>query len=507
MFELIRANRRRSMVLVFVMLAILLVLGFAIGSALVPSIGATKFQGDSIRPGFVFYPTAGFIGMAVAFVLWSVQTLVAFVSGDRILLAASRARPIEKQDAPQLYNVVEEMSIAARLPKMPKVYLIDDMSMNAFATGRKPENAAVAVTAGLLGRMNRDELQGVVAHEIGHIVNRDVQFMTMVGIMVGSIVMLSDMFLWTMWFGSAGSSRRYRSSRSSRGGGGQAIVMVIAIVLAILAPLLAQLIYFACSRRREYLADASAAVFTRYPEGLASALEAISSDTQPMQHVNRATAPMYINAPVQSEERKAFDLGSTHPPIKERIRILRGIAGGVSYQHYQNAWAKVGGKTAAAMPASAMAGGVMAMRKAHPDARRQGKKRKSAAQQMRDAGDLLRKVNNFIFLPCVCGMKIKLPPEFKHDHVKCPRCKRVLEVPIAQIAAIAAVGEQLTQQAAPAAVPASHGPEPPLEVTRRGQGWMSFKCSCGAMKNLAPSFTLPNTTCSNCGREIHIKYE
>ena len=502
MFELVRANKRRSMVLAMVMLIILMALGFLIGSAVVPSIAATEFEGESVQPGLAFDPTPGFIGMGIAFCIWMAQALIAYYQGGRILLAVSRARPIEKADHPQLYNVVEEMTIAARLPKMPQVYIIDDMSLNAFATGRDPNNAAVAVTAGLLGKLDRDELQGVIAHEITHIVNRDVLFMTMIGIMLGTIVLLSEVFLRSMFYSAAGSSRRFRGSRG--GGKAQAVIMVAAIVLAILAPLIAQLIYFAVSRRREYLADAGAAVYTRYPEGLASALEAISGDTTPPQSANRVTAPMYINNP--TGQGMALNLTSTHPPIQERVRILRGIAGGVSYRTYQAAWAKASGRGAAKMPDSALHEEGAPMREAHPEAAQQ---KKGSRERMREAGDVLRKVNQFLFLTCACGMRMKLPPEFKKEQVECPRCHRHIQAPMAQIAAAAAVGDSMAQQAGgQGEIPVAEargGPLPPLEVTREGKGWMSFKCSCGAVKNLAPSFVGKQTTCAQCGRQILIK--
>jgi heat shock protein HtpX len=508
MFELIRANKRRSMVLVFVMLALLLVLGFVIGAALIPSIGRTEFSGDSVQPHFYFDPTGGFVGMGVAFLIWTVQSLIAYYQGGKILLSVSRARQIEKADHPQLFNVVEEMTIASRLPKMPDVYIIDDMAMNAFATGRDPDHAAVAVTAGLLGRMNRDQLQGVIAHEIGHVVNRDVLFMTMVGIMVGSVVMISEVFLRSMFYGSMmGHSRRYRSSSRREGGGAQAIVMIAAVILAIVTPLLAQAIYFALSRKREYLADASAAVYTRYPEGLASALEALSGDTQVLASANKTTAPMYIINPLHPEGSMALNMTSTHPPLQERIKILRGMAGGVSYGTYQEAWGKAVGSRAARMPVSAEAVAPVAARKPHADVLGMGRGTGGARNQMREAGDLLRKVNDFLFLSCVCGMRIKLPPEFKHDHVGCPRCKKSLAVPIAQLAAIQTIGKELgsKDKSPPAQKKTASGAEQPLSVTLKGPGWQSFKCSCGAVKNLAPSFKAPQCTCAKCKRKIAIR--
>ncbi len=211
------------------------------------------------------------------------------------------------------------MKISAGLPTMPKIYIINEVAPNAFATGIKPENSAVAVTAGLLARLNRDELQGVIAHEVSHIVNRDVMFMTFAGIMLGSIVLISEVFLRSLWFGGG----RYSSKSSKSSGQGQMIIMIVAIVFAILAPILAQLLYFAISRKREYLADASAVRYTRYPEGLASALEKISDNTIELKTANKVTAPMYIVNPLKPKGQKLSDLTSTHPPISERIRILK----------------------------------------------------------------------------------------------------------------------------------------------------------------------------------------
>ncbi len=450
MFELIRANKRRSMVLVFVMLALLLVLGFSIGFAVFPSKGFwAYFNGRKYE---VMIPPGGLIGMGVAFLLWTVQAFAAYFQGDRILMAASGARALERQDAPQLFNVVEEMSIAAGLSKPPKIHLIEDMGLNAFAAGRDPQNASVAVTAGLLGRLNRDQLQGVVGHEISHIVNRDVLFMTMMGIMAGTIVLISEVFVRATFYGGTGT--RYRSSDSRReGGGAQAVIMILALVLAIVAPIIAQLIYYACSRRREYLADAGSAVYTRYPEGLASALEVIAGDAQLPAAANKVIAPMYIINPLAGGQ-SLTSWSSTHPPTEERIRILRGMAGGASYATYARAWEKAGGTGRAFMPASALAqaaaGDIIAPHAATqppimadatalsgaPSALEQGQPVQMAvprggqmpadqAARMRQTGDWVRQLNGFRFITCACGARLKLPPEFKNDKVMCPRCRTV----------------------------------------------------------------------------------
>ncbi len=408
MWELIRANKRNSIFLMVLMAAVLLLLGFIIGAA---------FSRGSAN--------GGFIGLMIATGIWFILTLISFSSGDQILLAASRAQPVTHDVHPQLFNVVEEMKIAAALPKMPKIYIINDPAPNAFATGRSPETASVAVTAGLLARLNRDELQGVVAHEVSHIVNRDILFVTLAGIMLGSIVLLSQVFLRGMFYSSLGGSRRRYSSGGRGGGQAQAIILVIAILAAILAPIMAYLLYFALSRRREYLADAGAAVLTRYPEGLASALEKIAGDPAPQLDVaNKVTAPMYIVNPFKRRgQMKLSDLTSTHPPISERIRILRNMTHGASYKDYSDAYSSVT-HSKTIIPASAMGKEQIELRQAQEKAARE----KRTENQARQIGDIMRKVNQFTFIPCACGLKMKIPPNYKSNTITCPRCHRNHEI-------------------------------------------------------------------------------
>jgi heat shock protein HtpX len=407
MWELIRANKRNSIILMVIMAAVLLLLGFIIGLA---------FSG----------PEGGFVGLIIATAIWLILTLVSFSSGDQILLATSKAVPITHDDHPQLFNVVEEMKIAAGLPAMPKVYIIADPAPNAFATGRKPETASVAVTAGLLARLNRDELQGVIAHEISHILHRDILFVTLAGIMLGSIVLLSQVFLRGMFYGSMTGPRRRYSSGGRGSGQAQLVMMIIAIFAAILAPIMANLLYFALSRRREYLADAGAARLTRYPEGLASALEKIANDPSPqLATVNKVTAPMYIVNPFKKKNQmKLSDLTSTHPPISQRIKILRNMTHGVSFKDYSDSFSAIT-KTRTVIPPTALTKEDIAQREAGVEA----KKKEHLETQMRQVGDIMRKVNNFVFLTCVCGLKLKIPPNYKPDKVKCPKCGNVLTVP------------------------------------------------------------------------------
>jgi heat shock protein HtpX len=405
MWELIQANKRDSVILMILMAVVLLTLGLVIGLAAVG-------------------PQGGPIGLGVAAAVWLVLTLISLSSGDQILLAASRAQPVTHDVHPQLFNVVEEMKIAAGLPAMPKIYIINDPAPNAFATGRSPTSASIAVTAGLLGRLNRDELQGVVAHEMSHILHRDILYVTLAGVMLGGIVLLSQVFLRGLYYGSAGSRRRY-SSESRGGGQAQLVMIVIAILAAVLAPLMAQLLYFALSRRREYLADAGAARLTRYPEGLASALEKIANDPAPqLAAANDATAPMYIINPFK--KRGKMDLSawtSTHPPIAERIRILRSMSQGASYKDYAQAFTAVS-RSRNPVPVAAITKEQVAIRQAQAETVRLEK----TPKQIRQIGDIMRKVNGFLFLTCGCGLKIKVPPDFKAHAVECPRCRRTLSL-------------------------------------------------------------------------------
>lgn len=401
MWELIQANKRKSIILIISMGILLVLLGYVIGSAYSPDGG-------------------GIAGVFIALIVWGILYVISYTSGSKILLAVSGAKEITKDIHPQLYNIVEEMKIASGHPFMPKIYIIDSAAPNAFATGIKPDNTAIAVTAGLLGRLKRDELQGVIAHEMSHIVNRDILFMTVSGIMLGVIVLISEVFIYGMWFG--GSRGRYsRSSRDSGGGQAQLIFMVIAIAFAILAPIAARLLYFAISRKREYLADASAVRFTRYPEGLASALEKISRSTEELKKANKVTAPMYIANPLKKKGRKLNDLTSTHPPISERIRILRGIAQSADFNAYQTAFNKVKGKETNIIPAAELKDSTPINIRGAMGIPAVGLTKK---QTQRNVGNLIMKLNDYSFINCHCGVKIKIPPDYKRKVVSCPRCRR-----------------------------------------------------------------------------------
>lgn len=305
----ISANKRNSLLLIAVFIAFVAVFGYVIGFAWI---------GD---------PAGALFGLVLAFVVGTISGLVTYYGGARMVLGASRAREVTHEEAPVLYNVVEEMTIASGLP-MPKVYIIDDSAPNAFATGRDPEHASVAVTAGLLEKLDRDELQGVMAHEMSHVGNFDIRYAMLVGVLVGTTVLISDFFLRSLWFGGG---RRMGGNRGGGGGQIQLIMMLVGILLAVVAPIFARLLQLSISRQREYLADATAVKLTRNPKGLADALEKISGDKEVLEAANRATAHLYIANPIKKFEKRAKGIFSTHPPIEERVQILRSLeSGGVS---------------------------------------------------------------------------------------------------------------------------------------------------------------------------------
>jgi len=368
----------------------------------------------------LYFMDSGTGGLIMALIVWVLMSLVAYFQGDNIFLALSRARKIGRDDHPRLYNIVEEMKIASGLEKMPDIYVIDDPALNAFATGRNPNKAAVAVTSGLLQKLNRDELQGVIAHEISHVVNRDVLLMAMCGVLLGTIVILAWFGTRMLFFGGMAGGRR--GSRSGAGGGqAQLIILAVALVLMILAPIAARFIYLAISRKREYLADASSALYTRYPEGLASALEKIAASTNQLKSANQATAPMYIINPFRKKARAASNLSSTHPPISERIRILRAMSG-ASLGDYNQAYREAHRRGGGIIPTSALAGaGAIGLRAVEPEVARL-EPEPDKVGRTRETSDLMWRLNNYKTINCTCGTKLKIPPKFKGSSVKCPHC-------------------------------------------------------------------------------------
>jgi heat shock protein HtpX len=306
-YSQIAANRRNSFFLMLILVVILSVLGFAIGY------------------GTTGQASAGLGWLGIFGVIAIVSSVVSYFSGDKVVLGVSKARPVTAAEQPQLINVVTEMALAAAIP-MPAVYLIDDTAPNAFATGRDPKHASIAITTGLLEKLDREELQGVVGHELSHVRNYDIRYSLLVGVLVGTVALLADFFLRFTFWGGFGGGRRSSNDRDG-GGGLQAVVFVVAIVLAILAPFFTRLVQLAVSRQREYLADASSVELTRNPQGLERALAAIAEDPEVLEVANRATQHLYFTNPIKKFEARSKGLFSTHPPIVDRINRLRALSG------------------------------------------------------------------------------------------------------------------------------------------------------------------------------------
>lgn len=293
-FDEIRKNNMKSIFMFFVFLILIGALGMVIG---------------------IFWGGMWF-GLILALIIGFAYALIAWFAGGDMLLSLSKAKPVTKKEYPYLFHTVEGLSMAAGLPT-PKAYVIEDSALNAFATGRDPEHSAIVVTTGLLNKLNREELEGVIAHEMYHIKNYDIRAMMLAAIMVGVIVLMSDFMLRSFLWGGGGNRDR---------GNAQVIFIIIGLVLAILAPLIGELIKLSISRKREYSADAGAATLTRYPQGLANALKKIKDDPDPLvDSANKATAHLYISTPFRKKKGWLVNLFSTHPPIDDRIARLEAM--------------------------------------------------------------------------------------------------------------------------------------------------------------------------------------
>jgi len=445
MWQQIALNKRNSCILLTLMLLLLLVLGAAFGMLLAYYFPTAEMYGADEQQ--IMFRSAE-NGILVAAVIWIILFISAIIGGKKAILMLNQAYRLPEHSHLILENVVEEMSIAAGLPKVPEIYVIDTAMPNAFATGLNPKNAAIAVTTGLLTELGRDELQAVVAHEIAHIVNRDTMYMIYAGVMIGTIVYLSEIGLRMM-------RNSFRSRRSRAGGKGDLIIYLVCIVLMILAPILAQLLYFSISQRREYLADACAVQYTRYPQGLATALAKISGSLYMFRDADKVTSAMYIVHPLDYEKRykstysmfgNAF---STHPPTEKRIQILEKMAG-ADFNAYNEAFVKVSksGKRpilkkeflygvkplkiekpeskptiypAAAAAAVAGAAVLSEAEKAHRLAIEK-------VERKRSAENIILKANNYIEKECSCGTKFKFPEEYRGQDITCPHCKQKISV-------------------------------------------------------------------------------
>lgn len=296
MYKQIASNKRKTVLLIGAFIVLILACGWA----------------------FSELSEMGYIGLAVAVVISLAMSIASYYSGDKVALWTAGAKPISKEENPYVYRLVENLCITAGLP-MPKIHIIDDPAMNAFATGRDPEHASIALTSGIIENLENEELEGVIAHELSHIKNYDIRLMMVVVVLVGIIVLMTDFFLRWSFLGG-------RRSRDKSGGQAGQILLIVGLVLMILSPILGKIIQLAISRKREFLADASGSLLTRYPDGLASALEKITRQGRPLRKTSNATAHLYIASPFAGKKRFMSKLFATHPPVEERIRALKEMA-------------------------------------------------------------------------------------------------------------------------------------------------------------------------------------
>jgi len=502
-WHIIAANRRRTVVLVLTMGVVLALCGFFVGIAYAALFGIAPGQVDAGQG--IWSDPAGIMGLSLALIVWSILLIVSWVGSDQIFLRLAGAHAVDSETFPQLFNVVEEMKIAGALPAMPQIFIVDDPAPNAFALGKSPHKSMICVTAGLLAVCTRDELQGVVAHEMGHIVNRDVLYLTVAATMLGAVTFLSDVFWKSARFAPIG---RYRSSRSGKGGGAAAVaIILIALLFLILSPLLARILYFSISRRREYLADATSARLTRYPLGLASALEKIMRSPMRLSTAAAATAPFYIVNPYRQD--LSAGLFATHPPLAERIKILRAMTKGAAFTDYLKAYWAVTKTHAPLIPAADLKAGERVEVRGPADTPGM------EAIDVKHAADIIRGLHAFAFIACACGMKLKVPPEWPESKIRCPRCNRLHDVKAPGSSEIedtlksaAAFSRSVAGQSAgqdPQTMPTM---TPPQHAARIPGAWQAIVCqTCGTPQQISPSFSPDFLKCRRCGQMIILTQE
>jgi heat shock protein HtpX len=398
MWEQIKANQIRSWVMIILLGLIMITLGWLLGFWLLDN---------------------EIFGVLISLVVFGGLFLIALFKGDDIILYTAGAHKITPQDFPRLFNIVEEMKIASCLEYTPQMYIIDDSAINAFAVGRDPERASIVVTAGLLEKLDRSELQGVIAHEIAHLKNRDVQFLVLAGILLGSILILSKYSIGFLFFGGRG--RRFLRIP----GAWQWSLIGLGIVLIVLAPIVSQLVYFAISRKREFLADASAALYTRYPEGLASALEKIQTNRHHVLRADKATAPMYISNPFETIGKPENAFYSTHPPLKDRIHILRSMSG-VSFADYDKTYLQLKGKRVIPFYSLTMTENETIEKQV---AASESENIRDKIARRRETSLFFWKVGNYQTIDCAkCGNRLRLPPSYSNPTIRCFYCGNINEV-------------------------------------------------------------------------------
>lgn len=511
--ELIRSNKKKSLYLIITSFIIVLIVGFVLGQVIyLYMVPRNTIEYDTNKLNFAL-GFAAFIGFVEL-----IQIYLIFNGKPRTLLKQLGLKEAPQARFKKLHNVVAEMSIAAGLHPAPKVYIIQSKAVNAMAFGSKPQNSAIAVTAGLLSVCNRDELQGVIAHEISHIINRDSMLLEVCRSTLGMVIVLRDVMLRSMYWGSLGKSNYRSTSSKSRSSKLDIVFMILGIIFAIIAPLLIKLIYFALSRRREYLADAVAAKLTRYPAGLASALTKIAYSTHSLNKVDKVTSAAFIEYP-DNDVIVSGRGTATHPPIWNRITILKKMSGGAGYIDYQKAYREVMHPDKAFMPESMADNkfevplrGAFALSD-EPGVISSAEDMKVLEQEQR-TDDVIRLTEDFGFINCECGMNIKIPPDYKKYEVRCPRCGRVHVLEDKMQTALASMLDETVDNGDAAAIinqmikedaQQDYSREEKQVYERQGNKWEKIKCRCGADVEISPTFVGKFITCRKCKRKIIIQ--
>ncbi|MCF7919313.1 MAG: M48 family metalloprotease [Candidatus Cloacimonetes bacterium] len=514
MEELIRKNKQKSLVLLFFAFVIMLVVGYVLGDLFYSYFHNPRvpnYAQDRMKFALSFAAVIG--------VIQAIRTVLIFHSKSVGLFKMLNLKPADKDKFSKLNNVIAEMSIAAGIPEPPPAYIIPSPALNAMAFGTDPENCAIAVTSGLLAICNRDELQGVIAHELSHIINRDSLFLEVCRSTLGMVVMLRDFLLRSLYWGSM-SGASYRGSSSSKGKGSalNLVFVVLGIIFAILAPVMIQIIYFALSREREYLADAESAHLTRYPPGLASALTKIAYSTHSMDDVDKVTSASFIDQPYGDVIVNNKGSG-THPPIWNRIRILKNMAGGAGFIDYQKAYNEVMQHKADFMPESMLSSKFNAPFRGAESltdepAFIESKEQFNALVENSRGEDIVRLSEDYGFINCECGIKIKIPPEYKKLEIKCPRCGRnhILEFKLQN--ALADMLDETVETGAAAGIihevlnsdkgDPDYSDEDEQVYHRKNEGWEEITCKCGGKVQLSPTFVGSFVHCRKCQRKIKI---
>ncbi len=472
MWEIIRANKRKTTMLLLILALNSFFSGFLVATVL---FGYTFFLTGLISSGLFF----GTIGGAIGLFIFFLEGITSYLYGNEIILSRCRAKELTPSMHPQLFNILEELLIASNSKFKPKLYATPSIVPNAFATGIKIEDSAIVVTTGLLTQLSRNEMQGVIAHELSHIINRDTLYLTFAGTILNFKAKAA--LLGGFDYDSRSSYNKDETT--------------IFDYLEQVQEHINASLYFSLSKNREYLADATAVRLTRYPEGLASALEKISSNDSLLHEARYNTAPFYIINPINKKNSK------THPPVEDRVRILRNISKGANYKDYQDSFNYVAKSTESIIPKSVLEEDYVPLKTdGEVESPMNGK---TILDIVRETKDLDKAINNFRFIFCNCGLKLKIPEDFTRDQIHCPRC-----------------GSKHQLVNASSIEPKSPYKENPFEdgvkdvnglidgnlyIRKKVGSWESFFCDCGYVLQLAPTFRGKRIQCFHCDKEIKIK--